>query len=90
MTTLFEGNGLLKAIEGKPTTLLTGGGEWSPKEIKAMIPRQVTQEEYNFRAQQELETKKKLAEEAIKSMKLKENYKNNVKTVRSYTPLHNA
>lgn len=90
MTTLFEGNGLLKAVEGKLTTLLTGGGEWTPEEIKAMTPRQVTQAEYNFRAQQEVAKEEERVAQAIKNTTLKENYKNNVKTVRSYVPLTNA
>jgi hypothetical protein len=90
MTTLFASNGLLKAIEGKPTTLLTGGGEWSPEELKAMTPRQVTQAEYNFRAQQEIAKEAERVAQAIKNTVLKENYKNNVKTVRSYVPLTNS
>jgi len=42
MTSLFAANGLLKTIEGKPTTLITGGGEWSPEEIKATTRRSIS------------------------------------------------
>lgn len=87
MTSLLASNGLLKTIEGKPTTLLTGGGEWSPEEIKAMTPRRATQAEYDFRAKQEVAKKEQIAKDAIRNMKLVENYKNNVKTFRVYDPI---
>ena len=87
MTTLFASNGLLKAIEGKPTRLPTGGGEWSPEEIKAMTPRRATQAGYNFRAKQEIAKKEKLVKDAAYNRKLVENYKNNIKTFRVYDPI---
>jgi hypothetical protein len=55
-----------------------------------MTPRQVTQAEYNFRAQQEIAKEAERVAQAIKNTVLKENYKNNVKTVRSYVPLTNS
>jgi hypothetical protein len=87
MTSLFAANGLLETTEGKTSTLLTGGGEWSPEEIKAMTPRLATQAEYNFRAKQEADKKIKQAEENAYNMELVENYKNNVKTFRIYNKI---
>ena len=87
MTSLLASNGLLKTTEGKPTTLLTGGGEWSPKEIKAMTPRRVTQAEYDLHAQQAADHKIKQAKENAYNIQLMKNHKNNVKTFRVYDPI---
>jgi len=84
MTTLFAENGSLKIVEGKLTTLFTGGGEWTPEEIKAMTPRRATQTEYNLRAKQEIAKKEQIVKDAAYNKKLVENYKNNIKTFRLY------
>ena len=67
--------------------LLTGGGEWSSKEIKAMTPRRATQAEYNLRAKQEVAKKEQIVKDAAYNKKLVENYKNNIKTFRVYDPI---
>jgi hypothetical protein len=87
MTSDITTNGLLETTEGKPTRLPTGGGEWSPEEIKAMTPRRATQTEYKFRAKQEVAKKEKLVKDAAYNRKLVENYKNNIKTFRVYDPI---
>lgn len=87
MTSAITTNGLLEPTEGKPTRLPTGGGEWSPEEIKAMTPRRATQAEYDFRAKQTIANKEQIAKDIIRHKKLVENYKNNVKTFRVYDPI---